>query len=132
MSDIDFASAPLDCRKSPPENTVDSLKQQMIHFGVQAQGPVRKRRKGIHQLTLITTKVDKAAPLEMDVAIADFIRSNGLAFWLSECLKLAKVIDVAQRLPIGYKPPNWRAMSSGLLTNLTDENRKHSVISVVY
>ena len=106
---------------------MDSLKQQMIQFGVPAQGPVRKRRKSIHQLTLTTNKADKAAPLEMDVAIADFIHSNDLTFRLSECVKLVKLIDVVRRLPIGYKPLNQREMSGGLLTNLAAENCKYSV-----
>ena len=95
----------------------------MFQFGIPAQGPVRKRRKGIHQLTLTTNKADKAAPLE----IADSIHSNGLTFRLSECLKLVKLIDVTRRLPIGYKPPDRRAMLGGLLTNLAAENWQHSV-----
>ena len=115
LSGIDLASTQLDYLKSPPENNINPLKQQMIQFGAITQGTVCKRHNVMYQLELTTNKAVRAAPNEMDIAIADFIHSNGLAFCLSECLKIVKIIDVARRTPIGDKPPDRRTISGRLL-----------------
>ncbi len=59
----------------------------------------------MQQMTLIGTKHDPHATEQMDIAIADFIFSNGLPISLVECAKLNKIIQSARHIPLKYTPP---------------------------
>jgi hypothetical protein len=53
-------------------------------------------------MTLIGTKHDPHATEQMDIAIADFIFSNGLLISLVECAKFHKLIQSARHIPPKY------------------------------
>ena len=103
----------------------------MIQFEAVVQPNVCKRPKGVHQLTLSTSKADIAAPSKMDVAIADSIHNSSLPFCLSKYLKLMKMIDIAQRLHVGYKAPYRMAVFGYLLTSLANESCKESICTLL-
>jgi hypothetical protein len=50
-------------------------------------------------MTLIGTKHDPHATERMDIAIADFIFSNGLPMSLVECTKFHKLIQSVRHIP---------------------------------
>jgi hypothetical protein len=56
----------------------------------------------MQQMMLIGTK---HATEWMDIAIADFIFSNGLPISLVECAKFNKLIQSARHIPTKYTPP---------------------------
>jgi hypothetical protein len=57
------------------------------------------------QMMLIGTKDDPHATEQMDIAIANFIFSNGLPISLVECAKFCKLIQSARHIPPKYTPP---------------------------
>ncbi len=59
----------------------------------------------MQQMTLIGTKHDPNATERMDIAIADYIFSNGLPISLVECAKFHKSIQSASRIPPKYTYP---------------------------
>jgi hypothetical protein len=59
----------------------------------------------MQQMTLIGTKHGPHATERMDIAIADFIFSNGLPISLVECIKFNKLIQSARHIPPKYTPP---------------------------
>jgi hypothetical protein len=60
----------------------------------------------MQQMMLIGTKHDDSHPIErLDIAIADFIFSNGLPISLVECAKFNKLIQSARHIPPKYTPP---------------------------
>jgi hypothetical protein len=59
----------------------------------------------MQQMTLIGTKHDPHATEGMDIAIADFIFSNGLPISLVECTKFNKLIQSVIHIPPKYTPP---------------------------
>jgi hypothetical protein len=59
----------------------------------------------MQQMTLIGTKHDPHATERMDIAIADFIFSNGLPISLVECAKFHKFIQSTRHIPPKYTPP---------------------------
>jgi hypothetical protein len=63
----------------------------------------------MQQMTLIGTKHDPHATEWMDIAIADFIFSNGLPISLVEYAKY-KVIQSAKHIPPKYAPPYRKKM----------------------
>ena len=87
--------------------------------------PAFKKPKCMVQSKLVTTNPGEAGVGAMDVAIADFILSNGLPPSLSECPKLRVVIEKAKSVPATYKPPSRQLVAGPLL----DAN--HSTISTV-
>jgi hypothetical protein len=54
---------------------------------------------------LIGIKHDPHATEWMDIAIADYIFSNGLPISLVECAKFNKLIQSARHIPPKYTPP---------------------------
>jgi hypothetical protein len=68
----------------------------------------------MQQMTLIGTKYDPHATEWMDIAIADFIFSNGLPISLVECAKFCKLIQSVRHIPPKYSPP-YRKKLAGLL-----------------
>jgi hypothetical protein len=69
-------------------------------------------------MTLILTKHDPHATERMDIAIADFIFSNGLPVSLVECAKFHKLIQLAKHIPPKYTPPYRKKMVGPLLDNI--------------
>ncbi len=59
----------------------------------------------MQQMTLIGTQHDPHATEWMDIAITDFIFSNGLPISLVECTKFHKLIQSARHIPPKYTPP---------------------------
>jgi hypothetical protein len=59
----------------------------------------------MQQMMLIETKHDPHATEQMDIAIADFIFSNGLPISLVECAKFHKLIQSARHIPPKDTPP---------------------------
>ncbi len=68
----------------------------------------------MQQMTLIGTKHDPHATERMDIAIDDFIFSNGLPISLVECAKFNKLIQSARHIPPKYTP-SYRKKMAGLL-----------------
>ncbi len=54
----------------------------------------------------------------MDIAIADFIFSNGLPISLVECAKFHKLIQSARNIPPKYTPPYRKKMAGPLLDDI--------------
>jgi hypothetical protein len=54
----------------------------------------------------------------MDIAIADFIFSNGLPISLVECTKFEKLIQCARHIPPKYSPPYRKKMAGPLLGDI--------------
>jgi hypothetical protein len=71
----------------------------------------------MQQMTFIGTKYDPHATEQMDIAIADFIFSNGLPISLVECANFHKLIQSARHIPPKYTPP-YRKMAGPLLDNI--------------
>jgi hypothetical protein len=69
-------------------------------------------------MMLIGTKHDPHATEWMDIAIADFIFSNGLPISLVECSKFNKLIQSARHIPPKYTPPYRKKMAGLLLDNI--------------
>jgi hypothetical protein len=72
----------------------------------------------MQQMMLIGTKYDPHATEWMDIAIADFILSNGLPISLVECAKFNKLIQSARHIPPKYTPPYRIKMAGPLLDNV--------------
>ncbi len=72
----------------------------------------------MQQMTLIGTTHDPHATERMDIAIADFIFSNGLPISLVECAKFNKLIQSARHIPPKYIPPYRKKMTGPLLDNI--------------
>jgi hypothetical protein len=66
----------------------------------------------------IGTKHDPHATEQMDIAIADFIFSNGLSISLLECAKSHKLIQSARHIPPKYTPPYRKKMAGPLLGDI--------------
>jgi hypothetical protein len=54
----------------------------------------------------------------MDIAITDFIFSNGLPIILVECTKFHKLIQSARHIPPKYTPPYRKKMAGPLLEDI--------------
>jgi hypothetical protein len=72
----------------------------------------------MQQMMLIGTNHDPHATERMDIAIADFIFSNGLPMSLVECAKFHKLIQSARHIPPKYTPPYRKKMAGPLLDNI--------------
>ncbi len=72
----------------------------------------------MQQMTLIRTKHDPLATERMDIAIADFIFSNGLPISLVECTKFNKLIQSTRHIPPKYTSPYWKKMAGPLRDNI--------------
>ena len=72
----------------------------------------------MQQMTLIGTKHDPHATERMDIAIADFIFSNGLPISLVECAKFCKLIQSARHIPPKYSPPYRKKLAGPLLDDI--------------
>ncbi len=59
----------------------------------------------MQQKMLIETKHYPQATERMDIAIADFVFSNGLPISLVECPKFNKLIQSTRHIPSEYTPP---------------------------
>ncbi len=59
----------------------------------------------MQQMMHIGTKHDPKATDWMDIAIADFIFSNGLLISLVECTKFNKSVQCVRHIPPKYSPP---------------------------
>jgi hypothetical protein len=70
------------------------------------------------QMTLIGTKHDPHATERMDIAIADFIFSNGLPISLVQCTKFHKLIQSARHIAPKYTPPYRKKMAGPLLDDI--------------
>jgi hypothetical protein len=77
-----------------------------------------KRWKSAKQMTLIGTKHDPHATDWMDIAIANFIFSDGLPISLVECAKFKKLIQCARHIPPKYSPPYRKKMLGLLLDDI--------------
>jgi hypothetical protein len=71
----------------------------------------------MQQMTLIGTKHDPHTTEQMDIAIADFISSNGLPISLVECTKF-KLIQSGRHIPPNYIPPYRNKMTGPLLNDI--------------
>ncbi len=67
---------------------------------------------------LIGTKHDPHATERMDIAIADFVFSNGLPISLVECGKFNKLTQSARHIPPKYTHPYRKNMAGPLLDNI--------------
>jgi hypothetical protein len=67
---------------------------------------------------LIGTKHDPHATEWKDIAIADFIFSNGLLMSLVECAKFHKLIQSMRHIPSKYTPPYRKKMPGPLLDDI--------------
>jgi hypothetical protein len=84
-------------------------------------------------MTLIGTKHDPHATERMDIAIADFIFSNGLPISLVECTKFHKLIQSTRHIPPKYNPPYRKKMAGPLLDNIyqsTYDEQMRSLLNV--
>jgi hypothetical protein len=72
----------------------------------------------MQQMTLIGTKHDPHATEWVDIAIADFIFSNGLPISLVECAKFNKLIQSAGHIPPKYTPSYRKKIAGPLLDNI--------------
>ncbi len=72
----------------------------------------------MQQMTSMGTKHDPHATERMDIAIADFIFSNGLSISLFECTKFNKLIQSVRHIPLKYIPPYRKKMAGPLLDNI--------------
>ncbi len=72
----------------------------------------------MQQMTLIGTKHDPHATEWMDIAIADFIFSNGLLISLVKCAKFNKLIQSARHIPPKYTPPHRKKIAGLLLDDI--------------
>ncbi len=72
----------------------------------------------MQQMRLIGTKHDPHATERMDIAIADFIFSNGLPMSLVECTNFHRLIQSARHIPPKYTPPYRKKMAGPLLDNI--------------
>ncbi len=82
------------------------------------------------QMMLIGTKHDPHATEQMDIAIADFIFSNGLPSSIVECAKFNKLIQSSRHIPPKYTPPYRKKMAGPLLGNIyqsTYDEQKRSL-----
>ena len=59
---------------------------------------------------------------KMDVAMADMIHMNAMAFNFGRDMKFMKVIPIAQTLPADYTTPDCRAVGGRLLETLYEIN----------
>jgi hypothetical protein len=71
----------------------------------------------MQQMMLIGTKHNPHATERMDIAIADFIFSNGLPMSLVECAKFHKLIQSASHIPPKYSSLQEK-MAGPLLDNI--------------
>jgi hypothetical protein len=69
-------------------------------------------------MTLIGAKHDPHATERMDIAIAEFIFSNGLTMSLVECAKFHKLIQSLRHIPPKYTPTYREKMAGPLLDNI--------------
>lgn len=74
-----------------------------------------KKQKNLVQSQLLTTNSGTEGVALMDVRIADFLLSNGLAPSLSECPKLKLMLEQAKHVPNTYKPPTRQTVAGPLL-----------------
>ena len=78
----------------------------------------------MQQMTFIGTKHDPHATEQVDIAIADFIFSNGLPISLVECTKFHKLIQSVRHIPANVVHALTTLMYS-------KANRKHDIAIAV-
>jgi hypothetical protein len=76
----------------------------------------KKIPKGRHQLKLGPNMVNPELKKNLDVAVADWIHSCNLPFYLAEDQKFKHMLSLARHSPANYVPPNRRAVGGVLLT----------------
>jgi hypothetical protein len=69
-------------------------------------------------MTLIGTKHDPHATEQIDIAIAEFIFSNGPPISLVECTNFNKLIQSTRHIPPKYTPPYRKKMAGTLLDEI--------------
>ncbi len=72
----------------------------------------------MQQMMLVGTKHNLHATERMDIAIADFIFSNGLPISHVECAKFHKLIQSARHIPPKYSPPYRKKLAGPLLDDI--------------
>ena len=77
---------------------------------------------------LIGTKHDPHATEQMDIAIADFIFSNGLPISLVECAKFCKLIQSTRHIPPKYSPPYRKKLAGPLLDDIYQSVQMRSLL----
>ncbi len=94
--------------ESPSSMTASTL----VVSSISCSSSYSKRWKSVtslppsmQQMTLIGTKHDPHATEWMDIAIADFIFSNGLPISLVKCAKFRILIQSTRHIPPKYSPP---------------------------
>jgi hypothetical protein len=85
----------------------------------------------MQQMTLIGTNHDPHATERMDIAIADFIFSNGLPISLVECAKFHKLIQSARHIPPKYTPPYMKKMAGPLLDDIYQSTYDEQIRSLL-
>jgi hypothetical protein len=85
----------------------------------------------MQQMTLIGTKHDPHATERMDIAIADFIFSNGLPISLVECAKFNKLIQSSRHIPPKYTPPYRKKMAGPLLDKIYQSTYDEQIRSLL-
>jgi hypothetical protein len=72
----------------------------------------------MQQMMVIGTKHDTHATERMEIAIANFIFSNGFPISLIECAKFNKLIQFAGHIPPKYTPPYRKKLVRLLLDDI--------------
>jgi hypothetical protein len=80
--------------------------------------PATSLPPSMQQMMLIGTKHGPHATERMDIAISDFIFSNGLPISLVEYTKFNKLIQSARHIPPKYTPPYRIKMAEPLLDDI--------------
>ena len=77
----------------------------------------------------VGVRYDADAPQKLDIAFADYVHSNLLAFSQGECMKAQRVIDIARTLPpdVSYKLPHRHRVSGDLLDDVASDNWNTSI-----
>jgi hypothetical protein len=107
--------------ESPSSMAASTLGQSSIscsQFGRKRWKSATSLPPSMQQMTLIGTKHDPHATEQMDIAIADFIFSNGLPISLVECTKFNKLIQSVRHIPPKYTPPYREKMAGPLLDDI--------------
>jgi len=83
----------------------------------------------MQQMKLCTSDIptNAIAGHHMDIAVADFMHSHMLPFFLTECSKFLKLLETTKSLGTGYLPPDQRKMSGPLFDTLYDTNKEEMI-----
>ena len=113
----DNRKRPYSTVQSTLTTTSPSTSTSSSHFGASRMRP--KIAKNTRQLKIWSGAPDPDATTKMDVAVADMIHSNAMAFNFGRDLKFMKVIQIARTLPADYITADCRAVGGRLLETLT-------------